>query len=175
MIKPLFFLWLLTTCSMQVYAQTPDQPAPRRPVVSEGPPPTYFLDSVQIIPSDLAELNPNNIASMTTLKINNVHGDGQLSTSTIFIETKRFVRNRYWLIFSQNAAYRKVVPSPGEDDDVLYVLDGKALPEKPEIALAAVNMRSFESVTVIDKAALAKRYPATGKKYGVLVTLKKDR
>lgn len=174
MIKPFFFLLLLTTFCIQAYAQTPGQPVAIRKSY-DGPPPIYFLDSVQIIPSDLAELNPNNIAALTSLKINNPHGGGQMNTTTVFIETKSFVRNRYWLIFSQNAAYRKVVPSPEEDGDVLYILDGKVLLQDPEKALAAVNMRSFDSVAVIDKAALTKIYATKNKKYGVVVTLKKDR
>ncbi|NML40211.1 hypothetical protein HHL17_23630 [Chitinophaga sp. G-6-1-13] len=170
MIKRLFLFLLLVTCGIQVYAQTSGRPV-RRPSDPDRLP-VYIVDSVQVTQADLAEINPNDIVSMWMRKKDQI---GRGNTDTIFMETKQFVRNRYWLIFSQNAAYRKVVPAPGEDGDVLYILDGNALGENPEKALAAVNMSNFDIIGVIDKSLFTQNHNPTGKKYGVVITLKKKK
>lgn len=172
--KPFTFFLLLIACGIHANAQTPVQPATRRPVVSEARQPMYFLDSVQIIPAELAEVNPNEIVFTSSLKGKDPHS-GQQTTSAVFFETKKFVRNRYWLIFSQNETYRKLVPSPDKDDDALYILDGNIVGAKPEMTLAAVNMKTFESIAVVDEATFAKLQATTSKKYMVVVTLKKKK
>nr|WP_295863488.1 hypothetical protein [uncultured Chitinophaga sp.] len=169
--KPFIFLLLSITCGTPAFAQTPGQPATRK-TSRDDRPPVYFVDSVQVTAADLAEFNPNNVAYVCVLKSKDLHSGQDIKT--IFIETKTFVRHRYWLIFSQDAAYRKLVPSPEEDGSVAYIVNGKLQTATAESDLAAVNIHSFISLAILDKAALEQQYGVKGKKHGVVVQLKKD-
>lgn len=165
-------LFLLSIAgSMPSFAQTSRSSVGQR-ADSGDRVPFYFLDSVQVIASELAEVNPKNIVYMSELKNKDLHGGW--SINSIFLETKAFVRNRYWLVFSQDAAYRKLVPSPEEDTQVVYIFNGKVLNVEPEKSLAWVNFRTFGGLTILDKAALELQYGVKGKKHGVIVQQKKD-
>lgn len=169
--KPFLCLLLLIAGGVSAVAQTPGQPAPRK-TASDDQSVVYFLDSVKVTAADLAEFDPNTVSYVSVFKNKDPHSG--LNIKTIFIETKSFVRNRYWLVFSQDAAYRRLVPSPEEDTDVAYIVNGK-LQTNAENDIAMVNMQNFVSLHIIDKAALEKQYGIKGKKHGVVVQFKKDR
>ncbi|MBC9934992.1 hypothetical protein [Chitinophaga qingshengii] len=182
MLKPLLLSLGLMICCAAAYAQTPVKPPTplnyppkpdnQRKVTFKDPnqpPPDYFVDSILRKNTDLQDIDPNTVAHITVRKPTtpDAHPNG-----VVYIETKPFVRNRYWLIFSQDAAYRKLVPSPGEDNDIVYVVDGKVVTKDPEGSLAVVNANTFEGLTILNRKTLEQQYGVKGRKHGVLVKLK---
>ncbi|NLR67424.1 hypothetical protein HGH92_24180 [Chitinophaga varians] len=133
----------------------------------------YYVDSV-LVPDLDRVFASGNISRVTTL----THSTDKIlvgSKGAIFIETKKFVRHRYWNIFSLDEAYRKLVPSPDADSGVIYILRGKPLSHQPESSLAEVTAETFASLVILDKAALKKQYGIKSRKPGVVVKLKGDK
>ncbi|NML40212.1 hypothetical protein HHL17_23635 [Chitinophaga sp. G-6-1-13] len=134
-------------------------------------PPDYYVDSVLVTDLRKVPTSSGNIARTTEV----THSTDKIkvgNNGAIFVETKKFVRHRYWNIFSQNETYRKLVPSPGADKDVVYILKGKPLTYMPESSLAEVTAETFAGLVILDKASLERQYGIKGNKPGVVVKLK---
>ncbi|WP_212005063.1 hypothetical protein [Chitinophaga sp. HK235] len=154
---------LLLLCSADLFAQIPPPGDTKNT--------EYFIDSMPVPYTALSEVLPTDIARASVMKYT-----GKLATghnNAVYFETKQFVRNRYWLIFSQDAGYRSIVPEPGADAQVVYILNDKVLKDNPEADLSQVNSHTFKELKVIDKAALVQQYGVKGKKYGVVVHIEK--
>ena len=77
----------------------------------------------------------------------------------VYIETKKFARNKYWNYFkSKSADYLKNVPTPQSDSSVIYILNGKVLKTNFEGDLSGIDDKNFIELTVIDKQKLSKDY-----------------
>lgn len=146
----------------------------RHPVVSGmgwTDPPDYYVDSVLTDDRKLISTAYHDVARMTPV----THSTDKIAVGSggaFFIETKKFVRHRYWNIFSRDEAYRKLVPSEEADSAVIYILKGKPLTHTPESGLAQVTAETFAGLIILDKAALKKQYGIKGNKPGVVVLLK---
>ncbi|WP_147243555.1 hypothetical protein [Chitinophaga flava] len=159
----ILLILLLLFCFADLFAQIPPPGDTKNT--------TYFIDSMPVPYTALSEILPTDIARATVMKYT-----GQLAIShnnAVYLETKQFVRNRYWLIFSQDAGYRSIVPEPGADAQVVYILNDKVLKDKPEAELSEVNIHTFKELKVIDRAMLIQQYGVKGKKYGVIVHIEK--
>ncbi len=90
-----------------------------------------FLDSVRITQNDLEQqYDPADMAAITVYKDTNavklIGPEGR--NGVVYLETRKFARNRYWKLFStRSPEYRKAVPNPESDSTVAYILNGQAL------------------------------------------------
>ncbi|MBC9909231.1 hypothetical protein [Chitinophaga varians] len=165
-------VYMLLACSTVFAQKDTSHTSVAIPGLTEEP--DYYIDSVFVTDKSMVRITPDEIACFTVLK----HSTGKFvvrSNGIVFIETKKFVRNRYWKIFSENAAYRKLVPSPDADSGVIYILKGNPLSAQPEGMLSSVNTHTFAGITILDKKALEKQYGIKGNKPGVVVQLKDDK
>ncbi len=135
--------------------------------------PVMFLDSVRITPDELAEqYEPADMAAITVYKDTNaiklIGPDGR--NGVVYLETRKFARNRYWKLFgSRSAEYRKAVPSPESDSTVAYILNGKLLTGSFEGTLSTINEKTLLDLKVIDKKKLGSDYGVTDKQVGVVI------
>jgi hypothetical protein len=131
-----------------------------------------FLDGVHVNKADIEEYDPTEIAFITVVKSNDLHGpaDGR---DAIYVYTKKYSREQYWNYFkSKSRRYGEVIPSPDSGYDVVYILNGAVLEENIESVLFDVNDSNFIDLEVIDEKELKKRFKIKGKKWGVAVKKK---
>jgi len=165
--KNLTFI-LLTFISICSYGQSP-----KRIVKKLGSNPVFFIDSLNVLQSDIQKYNPEQIASVTVFKdqeaINILGEDGK--DGVVYIETIPFAKKRYWKFFSTKSnSYADLLPNFDSDSTVQYILNTKVLAEKGfEGNLASINDEIFKEISIIDKVALEKQYGITNKVYGVLI------
>ena len=137
--------------------------------------PVFFIDSVNVTRIEMQEYQPNDIASVTVYKDANaiklVGEQGKFGA--VYIETKKFARNKYWNYFKPKSAdYLKNVPTPQSDSSVIYILNGKVLKTNFEGDLSGIDDKNFIELTVIDKQKLSKDYNISGKSLGVIIRTK---
>lgn len=134
--------------------------------------PVFFIDSVNVTRVELQNYQPTDIAVVTVYKDTNaiklVGPQGR--DGAVYIETKKFVGNKYWSFFKgKSTEYLKVVPSPGSDSSVVYILNGKVLTANFEGDLAGIDDKSFIDLQVIDKAKLLTDYGIKDKSIGIVI------
>ena len=138
--------------------------------------PVYFLDSVNVTEIELQKYKPTDFAFVTVYKDSNaIKLIGQQGKyGVIYIETKKFVRNRYWNFFKNKSSdYLKVVSTPDNDQDIVYILNGKVLKTNYEAELATITDKNFIDLKVIDKDSLKKDYNVKGKQFGIVINITK--
>ncbi|RYE59020.1 MAG: hypothetical protein EOP48_02165 [Sphingobacteriales bacterium] len=134
--------------------------------------PVFFIDSVNVTRVELQDYQPTDIALLTVYKdTNSIKLVGpQGRDGAVYIETKKFARNRYWRFFVRKSSeYLKVVPSPQSDSSVVYVLNGKVLTTNFEGELAGISDTSFIDLQVIHKAKLLTDYGINNKSVGIII------
>lgn len=134
--------------------------------------PVIFIDSVMVTREAIQDYQPTDIAVVTVYKdahaIDLVGPQGR--NGAVYIETKKFARNRYWKFFkSKSTRYAKVVPTLAIDSTVVYILNGKVLTENFEGDLSRINEESFISLQVLRKHTLLKDYGVKDRSIGVLI------
>lgn len=136
--------------------------------------PIFFIDSVRIERAELQNYDPNDIASVTVYK--NSDATKRMESATnglIYIETKKFATLRYWKYFkSKSKEYAKIVPSPGNDSNIQYILNKRILKDNFAGDLAMIDDNVFEGIQIISQQQLIRDYHITNKKYGVLINSK---
>ena len=137
--------------------------------------PVFFIDSVNVTRIELQQYKPADIAFVTVYKDTNaiklVGEQGKFGA--VYIETKKFARNRYWRFLSgKSASYLKTVPTPQSDSMVVYILNAKVLKKNLETDLAGIDDRSFIELTIIDKDQLKRDYNIQDKTFGVVIKIK---
>lgn len=138
--------------------------------------PVFFIDSVNVTRLELQQYNPNDIALLTVFKgqhaIDLIGEQG--NNGVIYIQTKKFARNRYWTFFkSKSVDYAKAVPDVMADSLVLYILNNKVLEKNYEGDLASITNENFISIRILDKATLISQYNIKDRAFGVLINTKK--
>ncbi len=165
--KNLIFI-LLAFISIYSYGQSP-----KRIVKKLGSNPVFFIDSVNVLQSDLQKYNPEQIASVTVFRdreaINILGEEGK--DGVVYIETIPFAKKRYWKFFrTKSNSYADLLPNFDSDSTVQYILNTKVLAGKGfEGNLASINDEIFKEISIIDKVTLEKEYGVTNKIYGVLI------
>ena len=137
--------------------------------------PVFFIDSVNVTRIEMQEYQPTDIAVVTVYKDTNaiklVGEQGKFGA--VYVETKKFARNKYWNYFkSKSADYLKIIPTPQSDSSVIYILDHKILKTNFEGDLSGIDDKNFIELIVIDKQKLNKDYNISGKSFGVIVRTK---
>lgn len=135
----------------------------------------YILDSVQIANDQISKIIPADIANVFVVKgkkaidlLGNKAKDG-----IVYIETKKFARNRYWRYFkSKSENYAKVVPNPEKDNLIQYVINDRILKKDYEGELSTINDSNFQNIEIIPKDSLLKRYGIYRKQFGVVIHTK---
>lgn len=134
--------------------------------------PVFFIDSVNVTMVELQNYQPTDIAAVTVYKDTNAIKlvGPQGKDGAVYIETKRFARNKYWNFFkAKSADYLKAVPTPESDSSVVYILNGKVLKTNFEGDLSGINDKSFIELQVIDKTRLRSDYDIKDKPFGVVI------
>ena len=134
--------------------------------------PVFFIDSINVTRLELSQYQPTDIALVTVYKDTNaiklVGEQGKFGA--IYVETKKFARNKYWNYFkSKSADYFKVVPTLESDSLIIYILNDKVLRTNFESDLSGISDKTFIDLTVIDKDRLKKEYKVSGKSFGVVI------
>jgi hypothetical protein len=137
--------------------------------------PVFFIDSVNVIRMEMQEYQPTDIAVVTVYKDTNavklVGEQGRFGA--VYVETKKFARNRYWNYFkTKSADYLKVVPTPQSDSSVIYILNDKVLKSNYEGDLSGIDDKNFIELNIIDKQKIIKDYNISDKLFGVIVRTK---
>lgn len=155
----------ITVCSL---AQSP-----KRIIKKLGSNPVFFIDSVSVLPSDIQQYDPEQIAVVTVFRgkeATDILGeDGK--DGVMYIETIPFAKKRYWKFFSaKSKSYANLLPDFDSDSTVQYILNKKILTGKGvEGNLASIDDKIFKEIRIIDKETLEKQYGVTNKIYGVLI------
>jgi hypothetical protein len=134
--------------------------------------PVYFLDSIRVNEGVLKNYKPEEFASVTVYKdANAVRIAGPAGKNgVVYFETKEFAKKIYWnYLKSKSPEYGRLVATPKNEDFVQYILNGKVLTDNYEADLAAINDKTFKSITIIDHNRLTKDYGVTNKRYGIVV------
>ena len=123
--------------------------------------PVLFIDSINVTRIEMQEYQPTDIAVVTVYKDTNaiklVGEQGKFGA--VYVETKKFARNKYWNYFkSKSADYLKIIPTPQSDSSVIYILDDKILKTNFEGDLIGIDDKNFIQLIVIDKQKLNKDY-----------------
>ena len=142
--------------------------------LTPGSKPIYFVDSVKVLESEMVNLNPNDIASVTVIKdssaVKLVGPEGR--GGVIYIETNKFTTRSYWHYFrNKSAEYFKAVPDQNADSSVVYILNEQVLQQPVAGKLSTINESNFISLKVIDQSTLAEKYKMTDKNYGVVIVI----
>ncbi|WP_285055313.1 hypothetical protein [Pedobacter ginsengisoli] len=138
--------------------------------------PVFIIDSLRMFRDEMQIVDPNTIAAVTVYKDKNATDrfGPEAENGLIYIETKAFVRKRYWTLLStKSKEYLKLVSAPGKEDEVVYILNGKPLLKNHEGDLAGLNATIFEGLSVIDKATLKKEYQVEGYLWGIVIKTRK--
>lgn len=134
--------------------------------------PVFFIDSVNVTRIELQKYKPEEIAFVNVYKDSNaikLVGE-QGKYGVVYLETKKFVRKKYWNFFkSKSAEYLKIVPTPESDSSVIYILNGEPLKKNFEASLADINDKALIELKVIDKKILRKKYKLFDKAFGVVI------
>jgi hypothetical protein len=134
--------------------------------------PIFFIDSVNVTRIELQEYQPTQIAVMTIYKDTNaIKLVGQQGKDgVVYIETKKFARNKYWNYFkSKSPDYFKAVPSLEDDSTVVYILNGEIQKQNFEGDLSIIDDKTFIDLKVIGKELLSKNYGIQDKFFGVII------
>ncbi len=143
--------------------------SPKRALKKLGEKPVFFIDSVSVLQEDLQKYDPNEISSVTVYKdkkaIELLGDDGK--DGAVYIETKKFCKNRYWKYFAaKSPEYKQKVNSPENDVNVQYILNERVLSIDFEGTLAAIDDKVFKSIKLLTKEELIKKYQIEDKDFG---------
>lgn len=137
--------------------------------------PIFFIDSVNVTRIELQEYQSTDIAVITVYKDSNaikIVGE-QGKYGAVYVETKKFARNRYWNYFtSKSSAYLQIVPTPESDTTVVYILNGNIRKKNFEGDLSTIDDTNFIELTVIDKQTLNKQFGIKDKEFGIKIKTK---
>lgn len=146
--------------------------SPKRVLKKLGEDPLYFIDSVNVDKSEVLKYDSKDIGIITVVKKDNaiklLGEDGK--DGAIYIETKIFVKSRYWKFFSSKSKeYSEIVKSPENDTTIQYILNKRILENNFEGDLALIDNKIFKSITIINKQELIDKYNIYNKEFGVII------
>ena len=137
--------------------------------------PVFFIDSINVTRIEMQEYQPTDIAVVTVYKDTNavklVGEQGEFGA--VYVETKKFARNKYWNFFkSKSTDYLNIVSTPQSDHSVVYILNEKVLKTNFEGDLSGIDEKTFIDLNIIDKQKLKKEYNISDKAFGVIIRTK---
>ena len=145
------------------------------PAIQSFGEPLFFIDSINVPYATLQSVHPADIALLNVYKDSSkISQFGQAGKNgVIYIETKKFVRTRYWNLFSSKSVdYRKAVRHPDTDSTIAYFLNGNLLEKNLDDDLSQVDATTLLGIKIINKQKLLTDFAITGKRIGVLISTK---
>jgi hypothetical protein len=130
------------------------------------------MDSVRITRIELKNYNPNDIAAVSVYKDSSAFRliGQQGAYGVVYIQTKKFARNKYWNFLSHRSAdYLKLVPNPYSDSSVVYILNDKVLKTNFEGTLSSIDDKNFLELRIIGADRLKKDYDITNRQNGIMI------
>ncbi|RZJ49182.1 MAG: hypothetical protein EOO44_18740 [Flavobacterium sp.] len=137
--------------------------------------PVFFIDSLKVSKQELTKYEPNEIASLTVYKDKNATDilGAEAVNGLIYIETKKFARERYWKFLKiMSNKYLEIVPHPSQEQNVVYVLNDKVLKTNFEGDLAGIDKSNLIDFRIINSQELEKAYNISDKKWGIILKTK---
>lgn len=121
-ITAIFFFFLLY--SINILAQFRDKP--EKEIVGD---PLFFIDGKEMLKSEMANVNANDIATVTVLKDGTSKKYGEKGKNgVVLIETKVYCRQRFQHYLSEKSAeYKKILSEHSNDQNIQYILNEKVL------------------------------------------------
>jgi hypothetical protein len=153
-------------------AITASAQSPKTIMKKLGNDPVFFVDSINVDKSELSKYQPTDIATVSVYKDSNAIrlAGPAAKDGAVYIETKVFAKKRYWQYFkSKSPEYANIIPAPGADSLIQYILNKRILKENFEGTLSLIDDKTFKQITIIDRATLEKNYKTAGKSFGVII------
>ena len=162
-----FILAFVFFLSFNFFAQ-----GPKRVLKKNGDYPILFIDSLNVDQTELKKYDPKEIAVVNIYKdkeaIEIIGEDAKYGV--IFIETKKYAKQRYWNYFkSKSDDYAEIVPNSEADSTIQYILNERILKENFERELSSIEDSVFKGIEIIDKKTLEAKYQVYDKNYGVII------
>ncbi len=162
-----FLFFLFSILILSVKAQNP-----KKIMKEQGNVPVFFIDSIRVSKSKLMQYPSEQISAVSVYKDSNavklVGEEGK--NGVVYVETKKFVKNRYWKYFSSKSEkYLAIVPNPRSDTAIQYIINDKVLKTNFESDLSQINDSVFKEIIIIDKNELKRKYAIEGKNFGVII------
>jgi len=137
--------------------------------------PIIFLDEVQISNEDMQKIDPNDLAAIEVLKdssaIKALGEEGK--NGVIYITSINHAREKYIQFFrSKSSDYAGVINSTMDEDNVVYVLNGKILGKENAGDLYLINDDSFLNLRILNKTELEREYNIFNKECGIIIVSK---
>lgn len=144
--------------------------------VNKSNEPLYIIDGVALAKDGLKEINPKDIVLVNVLKgvsatalygsIGGANGVIQITTRKAAIET--YHKN----IGAASEAYALKVSTIQNENEILYVVNGKPLLTNFEGDLCQIKTEQILNVTLLDAAATKAKYGVEKKEGAVVITKK---
>ncbi|WP_316839759.1 hypothetical protein [Pedobacter gandavensis] len=163
-----FIIFFFLLYSVNLFAQQPAKKITADPL--------FFIDGKELLKSEMANINPDDIAMVTVLKEHTFKEYGEKGKNgVVLIETKVYARKRFQQYLStKSAKYKSLLGDNSDDQNIQYILNEKVLNKNYEGDLASIDDSTFISITVISAEDL-KAYKVTGKQYGLLIKTKVEK
>lgn len=166
MTRNILILVLIVLASCGTTIRTPEEA-----VQKLGANPYFEIDGKVVIPAELADYNPADIASLTTYynKDAKKRFGEKAKDGAVIIETKEFATNRFETFFkSISKDYEKVL-NETPNEELQYILNDRILTEDYEGYLASIDKNLLKEIKIIDQKELIERYQIQNKKVGVVI------
>lgn len=135
--------------------------------------PVYFIDSVKVDKEEIQNFKPDEISAVFVYKDKaTLAGLGEdAKNGAIYIETKKFNKDKYVEFFKANSQdYERIYSKENDDSKFVYILNGGALRDNSEHTLASLKDKKLKSIVVLNENELQKKYSIFGKNNGVVIT-----
>ena len=161
-----------------VFIVTPlclSQERSEKSVLNEKKSPVWFLDDKKIDDSVVQTMNPDDIAAITVLKeasaIKALGEEGK--NGVVYIYSIPYACKKYIAYFrTKSPDYARLISTPEDEKEVVYVLNGKVLERKNAGDLFVIDDESFIDLKVIDSEQVKANYQLDGKKAGIIILTK---
>ena len=137
--------------------------------------PLILLDSTKISMDSLQKIPADKVAFFQVFKDKMAieMAGPEAEHGVVYVETKPFAQKRYWKFLSgQSSAYRSLVPAPGADSTIVYILNGERLRETAVSELAGINKENFMNLNIINKEKLIKDHQVSTADWCVVIHIK---
>lgn len=166
--KLLFLFLFISVFTTPIFCQASEDPKNNKDI------PLYIVDSIVTPKQTVEAIKPSDIANIYVKKGSDalkIRQNKEKKNTVVFVETKKFAQKRVWnFLKSKSEEYGKIVPAPGQDQFVQYVINGR--PTNSEGQLSIIDDDIFLSIDIVPKDTLLKRYGIYRKKYGVIIETK---
>jgi len=142
---------------------------PKKVIKKLGDDPIFFIDSINVLQSELMKYDPTEIAQVTVFKdkeATDLFGD-EGKDGVVYITTKKYAKMKYWTYFqSKSDDFKRLVPSPESDTSIQYVLNDRVLKNNFEGDLYLIDDSIFKEIKLLTKEVLQTQYKIFDKEIG---------